>query len=56
MSDYNYYLFFAGLMLVATALFAVVAQFYRYRTYLQSQEPTEDERATEPTLAGGTPT
>jgi len=56
MSDYNYYLFFAGLMLVATALFAVVARFYRYRTYLQSQELTEDERATEPTLAGGTPT
>jgi POT family proton-dependent oligopeptide transporter len=56
MSDYNYYLFFAGLMLVATALFAVVAKFYRYRTYLQSQEPTEDERATEPTLAGGAPT
>ncbi|HWM23591.1 MAG TPA: POT family MFS transporter [Chthoniobacterales bacterium] len=56
MSDYNYYLFFAGLMLVATAFFAVVAKFYRYRTYLQSQEPTEDERATEPTLAGGAPT
>jgi POT family proton-dependent oligopeptide transporter len=56
MSDYNYYLFFAGLMLVATALFAVVAKFYRYKTYLQSQEPTEDERATEPALAGGTPT
>jgi POT family proton-dependent oligopeptide transporter len=56
MSDYNYYLFFAGLMLVATALFAVVANFYRYRTYLQSQEPTEDERVTEPALAGGTPT
>ena len=51
MSDYNYYLFFAGLMLVATALFAVVAKFYRYRTYLQSQELTED-----PALAGGTPT
>ena len=29
MSDYNYYLFFAGLMLVAAALFAVVAMFYR---------------------------
>jgi POT family proton-dependent oligopeptide transporter len=56
MSDYNYYLFFAGLMLVATVLFAVVAQFYRYRTYLQSQEPTEDERVTGPPLAGGTPT
>jgi POT family proton-dependent oligopeptide transporter len=56
MSDYNYYLFFAGLMLVASAIFAVVANFYKYRTYLQSQEPTEDERATEPTLAGGAPT
>jgi POT family proton-dependent oligopeptide transporter len=56
MSDYNYYLFFAGLMLVASAIFAVVANFYKYRTYLQSQEPTADERATEPTLAGGAPT
>ena len=27
-------------MLVASALFAVVAKFYHYRTYLQSQEPT----------------
>ena len=56
MSDYNYYLFFAGLMLVASAIFAVVANFYKYRTYLQSQEPTEEERATEPALAGGAPT
>ena len=57
MSDYNYYLFFAALMLVASLIFAVVAKFYKYRTYLQSQEgPTEDERVTEPTLAGGTPT
>jgi POT family proton-dependent oligopeptide transporter len=56
MSDLNYYLFFAGLMLVASLIFAVVANFYKYRTYLQSQEPTEDERATEPVLAGGSPT
>ena len=57
MSDYNYYLFFAALMLVASLIFAVVAKFYKYRTYLQSQDgPTEDERVTEPTLAGGTPT
>jgi POT family proton-dependent oligopeptide transporter len=57
MSDLNYYLFFAGLMLVASGIFAVVANFYKYRTYLQSQEePTEDERVTEPVLAGGTPT
>ncbi|MBA2242117.1 MAG: POT family MFS transporter [Chthoniobacterales bacterium] len=56
MSDFTYYLFFAGLMLAASAVFAVVANFYRYRTYLQSQEPTEDETATEPVLAGGTPT
>ena len=56
MSDFNYYLFFAGLMLAASAIFAVVANFYRYRTYLQSQEPTADELATEPALAGGAPT
>ena len=55
MSDLNYYLFFAGLMLVASGIFAVVANFYRYRTYLQSQEATQDERATEPMLAGGAP-
>jgi POT family proton-dependent oligopeptide transporter len=56
MSDYNYYLFFAGLMLAASIIFAVVANFYKYRTYLQSQEPSDDERATEPALAGGAPT
>ena len=56
MSDLNYYLFFAGLMLVASLIFAVVANFYKYRTYLQSQEPTPDEIATEPALAGGAPT
>lgn len=35
MSDYNYYLFFAGLMAVTTVLFAVVAIFYRGKTYIQ---------------------
>lgn len=38
MSDHQYYLFFAGLMLVTTVLFAVVATFYRGRTYLQGDE------------------
>jgi len=32
-----------------------VSRHYRERTYLQSQL-TEDERATEPILAGGAPT
>ena len=56
MSDFNYYLFFAGLMLVASLVFAVVANFYKYRTYLQSQDIPEEEVAVEPVLAGGTPT
>lgn len=55
MSDFHYYLFFAGLMLVASIIFAVVANFYKYRTYLQSQEVAPDERAIEPVLAGGAP-
>lgn len=38
MTDYQYYLFFAGLMFVTAAIFVVVASFYRGRTYLQSQE------------------
>ena len=38
MSDQQYYLFFAGLMLVASILFVIVARFYRGKTYLQSQE------------------
>ncbi len=54
MSDFNYYMFFAIVMFVATAIFSVVSLFYRGRTYLQSQ--TADETATEPLLAGGTPT
>ena len=43
--------------LFATAVvFVVVASFYKGRTYLQSQGLTPDERATEPILAGGSPT
>ncbi|MDQ6764836.1 MAG: POT family MFS transporter [Verrucomicrobiota bacterium] len=56
MSDFNYYMFFAIVMFAATAIFSVVSLFYKGKTYLQSQEVTEDEHATEPILAGGTPT
>jgi POT family proton-dependent oligopeptide transporter len=56
MNDYWYYLFFAGLMFVTACIFVVVARYYKGRTYLQSQEVTPDERATEPLLSGGTPT
>lgn len=56
MSDYWYYLFFAALMFVTACIFVVVARYYKGRTYLQSQEVTPDERATEPLLAGGSPT
>ncbi|CAN5311330.1 N/A [soil metagenome] len=57
MSDFSYYIFFAVLMLVATAIFAVVARFYRYKTYLQSQDvPMEEADAIAPTLGGGAPT
>jgi POT family proton-dependent oligopeptide transporter len=56
MSDYQYYLFFAGLMFVTACVFVVVARFYKGRTYLQSQEVTPDERATEPVLSSGAPT
>ena len=48
-------MFFAGLMFVAAILFVFVASFYRGKTYLQSQV-LPDEQATEPILAGGTPT
>jgi POT family proton-dependent oligopeptide transporter len=56
MSDYQYYLFFAGLMFVTACVFVVVARYYKGRTYLQSQEVTPDERATEPILSSGAPT
>jgi POT family proton-dependent oligopeptide transporter len=38
MNNQQYFLFFAGLMSVAAAVFVVVASFYREKTYLQSQE------------------
>jgi proton-dependent oligopeptide transporter, POT family len=56
MNDQQYFLFFAVLMLVAAAVFVVFAMFYRGKTYLQSQEVTPDEHATEPMLSSGTPT
>jgi hypothetical protein len=42
-------------MLVTSIIYVFVSRHYRERTYLQSQL-TEDERVTEPILAGGTPT
>jgi proton-dependent oligopeptide transporter, POT family len=56
MSDQQYFLFFAVLMLVAAAVFVVFAMFYQGKTYLQSQEVTPDELATEPMLSSGAPT
>ena len=43
-------------MLAAAVVFVIVASFYKGRTYLQSQEPTLDEIATEPILSSGAPT
>ena len=51
----NYFRFFTYLMLVTSIIFVYVSRSYREKTYLQSQVP-EDERVTEPLLAGGTPT
>ena len=42
-------------MFSAAVVFVIVASFYKGRTYLQSQQPTADEIATEPILSGGTP-
>ena len=56
MNDFQYYLFFAGLMFAAAAIFTVVARFYRYRTYLQTQDEPVDEDVVPPVLAGGAPT
>ena len=56
MNDQQYFLFFAALMFVAAAIFVVFAMFYRGKTYLQSQELTPDELATEPLLSSGAPT
>src|SRR2546430_3186195 len=55
LTDYQYFTFFMWLMFAAAAVFVVVACFYKGRTYLQTQQPTLDEIATEPILHGGTP-
>ena len=55
LTDFQYFGFFTILMFVASTLFVVVACFYKGRTYLQSQL-TPEEVATEPIIAGGTPT
>src|SRR6266513_1264004 len=56
MNDQPYFLFFTVLMLVASAIFVVVAMFYRGRTYLQSQELPLEEIAAEPIVSSGAPT
>jgi POT family proton-dependent oligopeptide transporter len=55
LTDYQYFSFFTIVMFIASALFVVLACFYKGRTYLQSQL-TQDEVATEPILGGGAPT
>jgi proton-dependent oligopeptide transporter, POT family len=55
LGPYQYFTFFTWLMFGAAAVFVIVACFYKGRTYLQSQELTLDEIATEPILHGGTP-
>src|ERR1700704_2447989 len=54
-NDYQYFTFFTWLMFGAAVVFVIVACFYKGRTYLQTQQPTLDEIATEPILHGGTP-
>jgi len=49
-------MFFAILMGVATLIFAFVAKYYRYKTYLQSQDQPVDEDIVPPVLGGGAPT
>jgi POT family proton-dependent oligopeptide transporter len=56
LTDYQYFTFFAILMFVMSVVFVFVARYYKGRTYLQSQQPTPDEIATEPILSGGAPT
>src|SRR6266571_1795357 len=52
----NYFRFFTFLMLGASIIYVLVSRTYREQTFLQSQQPSLDERATEPILAGGAPT
>src|SRR5438105_1182037 len=56
LTDYQYFTFFTILMFVASVVFVFVARYYKGRTYLQSQQPTLDEIATEPILSSGAPT
>jgi proton-dependent oligopeptide transporter, POT family len=56
LTDYQFFTFFTLLMFAAAVVFVIVATFYKGRTYLQSQQPTLDEIATEPILSGGAPT
>jgi len=56
LTDYQFFTFFTLLMFAAAVVFVIVASFYKGRTYLQSQQPTLDEQATEPILASGAPT
>src|SRR5438132_3536776 len=56
LTDYQYFTFFTILMFAASVVFVIVARFYKGRTYLQSQQPTLDEIATEPILSSGAPT
>jgi POT family proton-dependent oligopeptide transporter len=55
MTDYQYFEFFTAFMFITAIVFVIVSCFYKGQTYLQSQEPTPDEIATEPILHGGTP-
>jgi POT family proton-dependent oligopeptide transporter len=43
MNDQQYFLFFTMLMLIAAAVFVVMAVFYHGKTYLQSQEKPLEE-------------
>jgi POT family proton-dependent oligopeptide transporter len=54
LTDFQYFGFFTIVMFVASAVFVVLACFYKGSTYLQSQL-TADEVATEPIVAGGAP-
>jgi POT family proton-dependent oligopeptide transporter len=55
LNDYQYFSFFMWLMFGTAVVFVIISCFYKYRTYLQSQQLTPDEIATEPILHGGTP-
>jgi POT family proton-dependent oligopeptide transporter len=55
LTDYQYFTFFTWFMFGAAVVFVIVACFYKGRTYLQTQQLTPDEIATEPILHGGTP-